>query len=79
MILADVPDALGLELLGAPRAGAVFLPLVRREWKTGRNSSYNCTPFLDSLLTKGKYCRSWSKYHVHSEGFLIASVFCYSV
>ena len=32
------------------------LPLVSREWKNGRNSSYNysCTPFLHSLLTKGK-------------------------
>ena len=29
------------------------LPLVSREWKNG-NSSYNCTPFLHSLLTKGK-------------------------
>ena len=27
------------------------LPLVSREWKTGSNSSYKCTPFL---LTKGK-------------------------
>ena len=30
------------------------LPLVRMEWKNGSNSSYNCTPFLHSLLTKGK-------------------------
>ena len=30
------------------------LPLVSREWKNGSNSSYNCTPFLHSLLTKGK-------------------------
>ena len=29
------------------------LPLVR-EWRNGSNSSYNCTPFLHSLLTKGK-------------------------
>ena len=28
--------------------------LVSREWKNGSNSSYNCTPFLHSLLTKGK-------------------------
>ena len=28
--------------------------LVGREWKNGSNSSYNCTPFLHSLLTKGK-------------------------
>ena len=32
----------------------VFLPLVSREWKNGSNGSYNCTPFLHSLLTKGK-------------------------
>ena len=30
------------------------LPLVSREWKNGSNSSFNCTPFLHSLLTKGK-------------------------
>ena len=30
------------------------LPLVCREWKNGSNSSYNCAPFLHSLLTKGK-------------------------
>ena len=30
------------------------LPLVSREWKSGSNSSYNCTPFLHSLLTKCK-------------------------
>ena len=30
------------------------LPLVSTEWKNGSNSSYNCTPFLHSLLTKGK-------------------------
>ena len=30
------------------------LPLVSREWKNGRNSSYHCTPFLHSLPTKGK-------------------------
>ena len=34
---------------------AVHLPLVSREWKNGSNSSYNGTPFLHSLLTKGKY------------------------
>ena len=32
----------------------ITLPLVSREWKNGSNSSYNCTPFLHSLLTKGK-------------------------
>ena len=32
----------------------LYLPLVSREWKNGSNSSYNCTPFLHSLLTKGK-------------------------
>ena len=31
-----------------------FLPLVSMEWKNGSNSGYNCTPFLHSLLTKGK-------------------------
>ena len=31
------------------------LPLVSREWKNGSNRSYNCTPFLHSLLTKGKW------------------------
>ena len=30
------------------------LPLLSREWKNGSNSSYNCTPFLHSLRTKGK-------------------------
>ena len=34
--------------------GPRILPLVSREWKNGSNSSYNCTPFLHSLLTKGK-------------------------
>ena len=33
----------------------IYLPLVSREWKNGSNSSYNCTPFLHSLLTKGKF------------------------
>ena len=37
---------------GSPTARS--LPLVSREWKIGSNSSYNCTPFLHSLLTKGK-------------------------
>ena len=32
-----------------------LLPLVSREWKNGRNSSFNCTPFLHSLLTKGRF------------------------
>ena len=36
---------------------ATTLPLVSREWKNGSNSSYNCTPFLHSLLTKGKQQR----------------------
>ena len=30
------------------------LPLVGREWKNGSKCSYNCTPFLHSLLTKDK-------------------------
>ena len=29
-------------------------PLGSREWKNGSDSSYNCTPFLHSLLTKDK-------------------------
>ena len=33
---------------------ALNLPLVSREWKNGSNSSYNSTPFLHFLLTKGK-------------------------
>ena len=32
------------------------LPLASREWKNGSNSSYNCTPFLQSLPAKGKKC-----------------------
>ena len=36
------------------RRGGLNLPLVSREWKNGSNSSYNCTAFLHSLLTKGK-------------------------
>ena len=34
--------------------GELGLPLVSREWKNGSNSSYNWTPFLHSLLAKGK-------------------------
>ena len=26
-----------------------------RDWKNGSRSSYNCTPFLHSLRTKGKF------------------------
>ena len=37
------------------RGRPLHLPLVSREWKNGSNSSYNCTPFLHSLLTKGKF------------------------
>ena len=32
----------------------INLPLGSREWRNGSNGSYNCTPFLHSLLTKGK-------------------------
>ena len=35
-------------------AALSFLPLASREWKNGSNSSYNCTPFFHSLLSKGK-------------------------
>ena len=31
-----------------------YLPFGSGEWKNGSNSSYNCTSFLHSLLTKGK-------------------------
>ena len=34
------------------RVEFIFLPLVSSEREHG---SYNCTPFLHSLLTKGKY------------------------
>ena len=34
----------------------LVLPLVSREWKNGSNGNYSCTPFLHSLLTKGKLC-----------------------
>ena len=47
--------ARGLGLQGRGFSVCIFLPLVSREWKNGSNSSYNCTPFLHSLLTKGKY------------------------
>ena len=40
------------------------LPLVSREWKNGSNSSYTCTPFLHSLLTKGKYYRTLGPFEV---------------
>ena len=36
-------------------ATGLYLPLLSSEWKNGSNSSYNCAPFLHSLLTKGKY------------------------
>ena len=35
----------------------VYLLLVSREWRNGSNSSYNGTPFLHSLLTKGKFSK----------------------
>ena len=38
---------------GPESPDALNLHLVRREWKNGSNSSYNCTPFLHSLLSKG--------------------------
>ena len=41
---------------------SIILPLVSREWKTGSNSSYNRTPFLHSLLTKGKQFRSFFRF-----------------
>ena len=36
------------------RLACSYVHLVSREWKNGSNGSYNCTPFLHSLLTKGK-------------------------
>ena len=45
-----------------------YLPLVSREWKNGSNSSYNCTPFLHSLLTKGKIIG------LHGLGFRVVCV-----
>ena len=36
------------------------LPLVSREWKSGSNSSYNCTPFLHSLLRRSDEAQSLS-------------------
>ena len=46
---------LGMSLAGVVQSAVqtLNLPLVSREWKNGSNSSYNCTPFLHSLLTKG--------------------------
>ena len=39
-----------------------YLASVSREWKNGSNSSYNCTPFLHSLLTEGiiKKLKPWT-------------------
>ena len=44
-----------LQVVGVSFGLMVYLPLVSREWKNGSSSSYNCTPFLHSLLTKGKF------------------------
>ena len=41
----------------------LYLPLVSRKWKNGSNSSYNRTPFLHSLLTKGKNQDNWALGH----------------
>ena len=48
---------LWLEELGFGDPRAKDLLLGSREWKNGSNSSYNCTPFLHSLLTKGRKSR----------------------
>ena len=50
-----MPEHFGatLESWGKKRSPKA-LPLVSREWRNGSNSNYNCTPFLHSLLTKGK-------------------------
>ena len=50
--------------------GSLFLPLVSRDWKNGSNSSYNCTPFLHSLLTRGKYCQICSLKRRGFRGYL---------
>ena len=55
---AGIPYTLLLrvEAMGFPTFWLLlYLPLVSREWKNGSNSSYNCTPFLHALLTKGKH------------------------
>ena len=43
------------QMLMSLRSASLSLPLVSREWKNGSNGSYNCTPFLHSLPTKGKF------------------------
>ena len=56
----------------------VYLPLVSRGWKRGSNSSYTCTPFLHSLLTKGRLrrCRVFGGFstglgsRVRGQGFI---------
>ena len=52
-IIGAVGSTFALMVDGCP----LFLPLVSREWKNGSNSSYNCTPFLHSLLTKGNFLK----------------------
>ena len=47
----------------------VSLPLVIREWKNGGSSSYNCTPFIHSLLTKGKF-RAFRGLKIRAKGWL---------
>ena len=52
---ARAPKGFKRSLQGLCKQGlSRFLPLVSSEWRNGSNSSYNCTPFLQSLLTKGK-------------------------
>ncbi|CAE7286773.1 unnamed protein product [Symbiodinium sp. CCMP2592] len=43
-----------VKVAGKMKERLLSLPLVCRVWKNGSNSSYICTPFLHSLLTKGK-------------------------
>ena len=67
--------SLGLAPVGQGLSGAelhfrYFLPLVSREWRNGSNSSYNCTPFFHSLLTKGKIWRSASVEMQSALGFI---------
>ena len=55
-LLEETDPSASVVVLAAvhPKVRLVYLPLVSREWKNGSNSSYNCAPFLHSLLTKGK-------------------------
>ena len=53
MLSRKKPQKQFTTLLWSPKT-LNYLPFVSREWKNGSNSSYDCTPFLHSLLAKGK-------------------------